>query len=110
MKANIGKYVNWWGPYQIASALCFWVPYKKDEYGCKEKPQWVHDFGEFIAHGFHKVPEDQKSLCWSRQDRPKTFGIVAVFALLDLLGIKFNESLRAINDPSCLQTQEVRVA
>lgn len=25
MKINIGKYLNWWGPYQIADAIFFWI-------------------------------------------------------------------------------------
>lgn len=51
MKINIGPYTNWFGPYQLAEALCFWVKDVPDEYGIHSKPDWVHDFGEFLAHG-----------------------------------------------------------
>jgi len=49
MKVKIGKYTTWVGPYQIANALCFWVPEVKDEHGFKSKPEWVHDFGTWLA-------------------------------------------------------------
>ena len=49
MKVKIGPYVNWVGPYQIAKMLCFWVKEIPDEYGVPRKPDWVHDFGEWLA-------------------------------------------------------------
>ena len=51
MKINIGPYLNWFGPYQLAEMLCFWVKPVKDEYGIPRKPDWVHNFGEWLAHG-----------------------------------------------------------
>jgi hypothetical protein len=51
MKVRIGPYTNWFGPYQLAEKLCFWVKPVKDEYGYKSKPEWVHSFGELLAHG-----------------------------------------------------------
>ena len=69
MKVYIGKYKNWFGPYQLADALCFWVKDVEDEYGMKSKPDWVHNFGEFLAHGFHK----EKSNRFLRDDRPQTW-------------------------------------
>lgn len=54
MKVKIGKYNTWFGPYQLADLLCFWV--KKDEDGLK--PGWVHDFGEWLDTG--KLREKQK--------------------------------------------------
>lgn len=51
MKVYIGPYTKWIGPYQIADALCFWVKEEKDEYGCSRKPDWVHNFGTWLAHG-----------------------------------------------------------
>jgi hypothetical protein len=57
MKVNIGPYKNWFGPYQLADALCFWVPKKQDEYGYESKPEWVHKFGDFLAYGFIKRPD-----------------------------------------------------
>jgi len=51
MKIKIGPYRDWFGPYQLADLLCFWVKDVEDEHGFKDKPDWVHDFGEFLAHG-----------------------------------------------------------
>jgi len=51
MKVKIGPYTNWIGPYQIAEKLCFWAKEEKDEYGIPRKPDWVHNFGEWLAHG-----------------------------------------------------------
>jgi len=71
MKVKIGNYRRWIGPYQIAEALCFWVKDVKDEHGIKSKPDWVHNFGEFLAHGFHKDNPEQKKR-WITKDRPTT--------------------------------------
>lgn len=49
MKVEIGPYVDWIGPYQIADMLCFWVKAVPDEYGIPRKPEWVHDFGTWLA-------------------------------------------------------------
>lgn len=49
MKVHIGPYKSWIGPYQIASALCFWAKPVKDECGFESKPEWVHDFGTWLA-------------------------------------------------------------
>lgn len=51
MKVKIGNFKNWFGPYQLAEALCFWVKDEEDEHGFPKKPDWVHDFGEWLAHG-----------------------------------------------------------
>ncbi len=51
MKVKIGNYPNWFGPYQLAEFLCFWAKEEEDEYGMKRKPEWVHNFGEWLAHG-----------------------------------------------------------
>lgn len=51
MKVKIGPYENWWGPYQLAEFLCFWAKEEKDEYGIPRKPDWVHNFGEWLAYG-----------------------------------------------------------
>ena len=51
MKVKIGPYVNWFGPYQLAETLCFWAKEEKDKYGIPRKPDWVHNFGEWLAHG-----------------------------------------------------------
>lgn len=51
MRVNIGPYKNWFGPYQLAEVLCFWVKATPNEYGIPEKPDWVHKFGEWLATG-----------------------------------------------------------
>src|SRR5210317_1652539 len=51
MKIKIGPYTNYFGPYQLAEKLCFWAKDVEDEYGIKSKPDWVHNFGEWLAHG-----------------------------------------------------------
>ena len=51
MKVYIGPYKNWFGPYQLAETLCFWAKNEVDEFGTKSKPDWVHNFGEWLAHG-----------------------------------------------------------
>jgi hypothetical protein len=58
MKVIIGKPKNWFGPYQLAELLCFWAKPVKDEFGTESKPEWVHDFGEWLAYGsLPKKPE-----------------------------------------------------
>ena len=53
MKVKLKKPVNWFGPYQLAEALCFWAPKTKDKYGFDEKPDWVHNFGNWLAGENH---------------------------------------------------------
>ena len=74
MKINIGPYKNWFGPYQLAEALCFWAKPVKDEWGIESKPDWVHDFGEWLAHGsVEPLPtKDNPTRKWS-DDRPNTW-------------------------------------
>lgn len=49
MKVIIGPYKTWIGPYQIAQKLCWWAPETRDEFGMKSKPDWVHNFGTWLA-------------------------------------------------------------
>jgi hypothetical protein len=51
MKVYLGPYKSWFGPYQLAELLCFWVKPVKDEHGYPSKPAWVHKFGELLAYG-----------------------------------------------------------
>jgi hypothetical protein len=48
MKVNIGPYIEYFGPYQLAEKLCFWVKDVEDELGIKQKPDWVFKFGEWL--------------------------------------------------------------
>lgn len=71
MKVNIGPYRNWFGPYQLAEALCFWAKKEEDEYGFERTPDWVHNFGEILAHGSYAKDVDEK--VWNmNRDKPKT--------------------------------------
>jgi hypothetical protein len=51
MKVKIGNYPSYFGTYKLAEKLCFWVKDEVDEYGFKSKPDWVHDFGEWLTYG-----------------------------------------------------------
>jgi hypothetical protein len=51
MRVRIGKYTSWYGPYHLAETLCFWAKKEKDEYGIPRNLDWVHTFGEWLAHG-----------------------------------------------------------
>jgi hypothetical protein len=51
MKVYLGPYKDWFGPYQLADLLCFWVKETEDEYGYPKKPYWVHQFGHWLATG-----------------------------------------------------------
>jgi len=74
MKIYIGPYKNYFGPYQIAEMLCFWAKPVKDKYGIESKPDWVHDFGEWLAHGsVEPEPEFRTGMdILSRKERPNT--------------------------------------
>jgi hypothetical protein len=74
MKVQIGPYKNWFGPYQLAEAVCFWVKPVKDECGVLVKPDWVHNFGEWMAHGsVRPEPEVGDVYDLSRDDRKETW-------------------------------------
>ena len=45
MKVVIGKYKNWFGPYQLARFLCFW--YQGSQY---DEPDYIHNFGEKLSN------------------------------------------------------------
>ena len=68
MKITIGPYTNYFGPYQLAELLCFWAKKEKDEYGFPKKPDWVHHFGEWLAHGsVEPEPEVGEIRSWDRE-------------------------------------------
>ena len=88
MLVYFGKHKNWFGPYQLANALCFWVKEVEDEYGIKAKPQWVHKFGEWLAHG-NIEPEREvgEVYSWSK-DRDHTW-LYSFLLWIDKLKDKF---------------------
>ena len=72
MKIKIGPHTNYFGPYQLAELLCFWVKEQEGEYGIKSKPHWVHQFGEWLAHGsVEPEPQVGDVTSWN-YDRPDT--------------------------------------
>jgi hypothetical protein len=72
MKIKIGPYKNWFGPYQLAELLMFWVPKEKDEYGFPHTADRVHKFGEWLAHG-SVWPEPEVGDIHKWGDRPHTW-------------------------------------
>jgi len=69
MKIYIGPYKNWFGPYQLAELLCFWAKKTPDEYGHLSKPDWVHNFGHWLATGDFN---DDDSDPFNRKEEKKT--------------------------------------
>ena len=73
MKVKIGKYESWYGPYQLAETLMFWVPKEKDEHGFPHTAERVHKFGEWLAHGSVQ-PEPKIGEVYDMwEDRPTTW-------------------------------------
>jgi hypothetical protein len=72
MKIKIGNYTSWYGPYQLAETLMFWVPKEKDEYGFPHTAERVHKFGEWLAHG-SVWPEPEVGDIHKWGDRPVTW-------------------------------------
>jgi hypothetical protein len=60
MKVKIGPYKEWIGPYQIAEFICFWAKKEKDEQGFYSKPNWVYNFGHWLAHG--KIDDESEKI------------------------------------------------
>lgn len=72
MRVKIGPYKYWFGPYQLAEKLMFWVPKERDEYGILRTADRVHRFGEWLAYG-KVLPEPAvgETVVWG-EDRPTT--------------------------------------
>ena len=60
MKIYLGPYKNWFGPRQLAEKLCFWAKDVKDEHGFNSKPEWIHTFGDFLAHGTAAIKNKER--------------------------------------------------
>lgn len=60
MRVKLGKPKDWFGPYQLAELLMFWVPKEVDEYGFKRTADKVHNFGEWLATGSIKSEPEYK--------------------------------------------------
>jgi hypothetical protein len=79
MYVKIGPYVNWFGPYQVADKIFFWVdnyPELKDPTG-KLEERWDYKakdwLGEFLAHGFEKEKPENDVFRRRRRERHHTW-------------------------------------
>jgi len=93
MKVKIGKFTTWLGPYQLAEKLCFWAKPVTDENGFKEKPEWVHTFGEWLAHGH--IEKKGKIFKLSRNERHETL----LYKLLQWIESKKKRKVKIQIDP-----------
>ena len=75
MKIYIGPYQNYFGPYQIAEKLCFWVKKEKNEYGVMMHPDWVHNFGEWLAGKDDHDTWLTKVCLWVEKKRTRTIKV-----------------------------------
>ena len=74
MKVNIGPYKSWFGPYQLAELLCFWAKrVETDDVIVASNPNWVHKFGEWLAHGDIEPEPAPGEIRSVRRKRPKTW-------------------------------------
>ena len=73
MKIKIGPYKDWYGPYQLAKTLMFWVPDEKDEHGFPHTADRVHKFGEWLAHGSVEPEPEVGEITKMWEDRPTTW-------------------------------------
>jgi len=100
MKVKIGPYTNWVGPYQIAEALCFWAkPVKDQDDIVARKPDWVHNFGTWLAERkdgsdtwltklCEWIHSHQKRQEYVRIDKYDTWGMDHTLALITLPMLK----------------------
>lgn len=72
MRAKIGPYRKWFGPYQLAEKIMFWVPKERDEYGYLGNADRVHRFGEWLAHGSIQPEAEVGEIVEWGADRPST--------------------------------------
>lgn len=73
MKVYIGPYTRWFGPYQLAEKLMFWVPKELDEYGFPSTAARVHNFGEWLAHGSIEPESEVGDVVPLGRERHKTW-------------------------------------
>jgi hypothetical protein len=78
MKIFLGPYTNWIGPYQIAEFLCFWAKPVEDEHGIPRRPEWVHEFGTWLAENKHGEDSWLTRTCQWMQSRKKRIEYVHI--------------------------------
>jgi hypothetical protein len=94
MKIKLGPYKNYFGPYQLAELLMFWVPKEKDEYGIPRTADRVHNFGEWLAHGSVE-PEPEVGDIQKWGDRPHTW----LYKFLSWIDSKKKRTIKVHIDP-----------
>ena len=67
MKIYIGNFKTYYGPFQIAEILTFWLPKQKDEFGFKKRHDWSYKLGHFFAFGTFK--ENNSRSLFAREKR-----------------------------------------
>lgn len=95
MRVRIGPYKDWVGPYQLAEFLCFWAKKEKDEYGIPRKPDWVHKFGEWLAHGKIRPEPEVGEVYDMWEDRPQTW----LYRFLSWIDSKKKRTVKVRIDP-----------
>jgi hypothetical protein len=90
MKVYIGPYKSWFGPYQLAEKILFWIPKEKDEYGFPQTADRVHKFGEWLAHGSIAPEPEVGELGKCGEDRPITW----LYKLLQWIDKKKKRKIR----------------
>jgi hypothetical protein len=95
MKVKIGPYKNWFGPYQLAEKLMFWVPKEKDEHGFPHTADKVHKFGEWLAHGSIEPEKKVGDIYSWNHDRHTTW----VYKLLNWIHSKQKQTIKVKIDP-----------
>lgn len=76
MKLKIGPYLNYWGPYQIAEALFFWVKKYDSEHEVMASYQKVEAFGKWLATDRHGNDTKLSKFCeWVHSKRSRTVKI-----------------------------------
>lgn len=73
MRVKIGPYNNWFGPYQLAEKILFWIPKEKDKYGFPHTAKRVHNFGEWLAHGSIEPEPEIGDVIGDNDDRHETW-------------------------------------
>jgi hypothetical protein len=73
MKIRIDRPKKWFGPYQLAQVIMFWVPKEKDEYGFLHTAERVHKFGEWLAHGSIESDFEVGEIRVFNEKRPETW-------------------------------------
>ena len=95
MRVKIGPYTDWFGPYQLAEKLMFWVPKEKDEYGFPHTADRVHKFGEWLAHGSIEPEAEVGEIRKWGDDRPYTW----LYKFLNWIYSKQKRTIKVHIDP-----------